>query len=401
MVGRTTIEHNLQADAAALTDRVVTWRRHLHEHPELSFEEHESARYVLDELRGLPGVELSQPTETSVVARIVRGDGPVVALRSELDALPIHEQEEAPVRSQVDGVMHACGHDAHTAVLLGVAHLLARDPAPFAGELRLVFQHAEEKPPGGARELAAAGVLDGVDAIVGCHLLSSLPTGQVSIAPGPFMAGNDEFFVTVRGRGGHAAMPHESIDPVPIAAEIVTAVNQFVARRVDAMSQLVVSVAHLHASGGATNVIPETAELSGTIRTFDPDVRRETHEALERIVTGIAAAHGATHELAIVPGYAPVVNDAALAVRVEEIARETLGSDVVLRKPPSMGSEDIGALFVDTPGVFFWLGTRNEEIGACFPHHHPRFAIDEASLPVGVELMTTIALRLLEGRSWA
>lgn len=395
MVGRMTIEHNLAAEARELADQVVGWRRHLHEHPELSFEEHESARFVLGELGGLPDVELSQPTATSVVARIVRGDGPVVALRSELDALPIHEDENAPVRSGVDGVMHACGHDAHTAVLLGVAHLLAREPARFAGEVRLIFQHAEEKPPGGARELAAAGVLDGVDAIVGCHLLSSLPTGQVSIAPGPFMAGNDELFVTVHGRGGHGAMPHEAVDPVPIAAEIVTAINGFVARRIDAMAQLVVSVTHLHASGGATNVIPESAELSGTIRSFDPEVRRETHEALERIVAGIASAHGATHELTIVPGYEPVVNDGALAVRVEEIVRETLGDDVVFRKPPSMGSEDIGALFVDTPGVFFWLGTRNEEIGACFPHHHPRFAIDEASLPVGLELMTTIALRLL------
>lgn len=381
------------AAARGIAPRVVAWRRHLHANPELSFHEHETARYVREQLRDLPGIEFLDATTTSVVASIRRGDGPVVALRADLDALPILEQTDSAYRSQVDGVMHACGHDGHTAMLLGVAHILAGEH--FDGEVRLLFQHAEETPPGGARELVAAGALANVSAVVGCHLWTYLPTGQVAIVPGRMMAGNDEFTITVHGSGGHAAAPHQTVDPIAIGAEIVTAVNQLVARRTDPLASLVVSVARFHA-GSATNIVPAEAELAGTIRYFEPEVREATIAGLEQLAAGIADAHGATTTFRVTPGYAVVVNDPTVTTRADAIARTVLGDDAVTTIPPTMGAEDFGALSAIVPGTFMFLGTGNDAVGSKFPHHHPSFAIDEASLEQGVVLMSAVALGLLD-----
>jgi len=384
----------LRDAARAIAPRVVAWRRHLHANPELSFREHASARFVWEQLHDLPGVELLEPCKTSVVARIRRGTGgPVIALRADLDALPIQEEGTAPYRSRVDGAMHACGHDGHTAMLLGAAEILAGEP--FEGEVRLLFQHAEETPPGGARDLIAAGLLDGVTVAVGCHLWTQLPTGRVAIVPGRMMAGNDEFTITVRGSGGHAAAPHETVDPIAIGAEITTAINHLVARRTSAHDSLVVSVTRFHA-GNATNVIPAEAELSGTIRYLDTAVRDATIAGIERLAAGIADAYGATAGLEVRPGYIPVVNDPVVTERVEAIARATLGDEAVTTIPPTMGAEDFGAMLAVVPGTYMFLGTRNEAVGSHFPHHHPRFEIDEASLEQGVVLMSAVALELLD-----
>ncbi len=378
-----------------LEAEAIAWRRHLHANPELSFAEHETARFVEETLRALGPFEIERPTATSVVASLRTGrEGQVLALRADIDALPIQEETDLPFASRVPGVMHACGHDGHTAMLLAAAKLLAERRGELAGELRLVFQHAEELPPGGARELVAAGVMEGVDLVVGVHLMSGYPVGRVVSQPGPLLAAADSIAIEIRGRGGHAAYPHLTVDPVSVAAHAITALQQIVAREVDPLDNAVVTIARVQA-GTADNVIPESVLLGGTVRTFKPETRGAVRGAIERVLRGVTDAHRASFELAYTEGYDAVVNDAGVAGLVEEATRRELGDDVLLRVDPIMGGEDFSAYLTAAPGAFFFVGARNEEIRADFPHHHPRFAIDEAALRTGIAVFTRTALDVL------
>ena len=278
-----------------LESQAIAWRRHLHANPELSFAEHETSRFVEETLHSFGAFDIERPTPTSVVARL-RGERPgkVLALRADMDALPIQEEVDLPFASRVPGVMHACAHDGHTAMLLATAKLLAGRRGELAGEARLVFQHAEELPPGGARELVARGVLDGVDAIVGAHLMSTYEAGTVVAQAGPLMAAADSIEIEIRGRGGHAAYPHAAVDPVVVAAQAVTALQQIVSREIDPLDNAVVSITRIHA-GAANNVIPEAVELGGTVRTFRPGSRTAVREAIERVLRGVTEAHRATY----------------------------------------------------------------------------------------------------------
>ncbi len=374
--------------APNLTEQAVAWRRHLHRHPELSFEEIETSRFVEETLRGFGGgLELSRPTPTSVVACLRSGEGRILALRADMDALPIHEETGLDFASERPGVMHACGHDAHTAVLLAVAQTLVERRDELAGEVRFIFQHAEELPPGGARELVDAGVLDGVDSILGCHVFSQVETGQVAAPSGPFMAAADTFALTVRGRGGHAAMPHTAVDPIVAAAQIVSSLQHVVSRQVDPIAKAVVSVTSMH-GGTATNIIPEEVELIGTVRTFDPEVQSHVRGAMERIASGVAAAHGCTAAFAYKIGYDAVVNDAGLAALV----LANVDPERIVAVPPVMGGEDFSAYQSVVPGCFFIVGAGGAD---AFPHHHPRFTIDEAALPVAIDTFVAATLDLL------
>ncbi len=366
---------------------IVAWRRHLHAHPELSFEEHETARFVEERLREFGSLELSRPTPTSVVARLRCGEGPTLALRADMDALPIEEETGLDFASTRPGVMHACGHDGHTAVLLGVARTLVERRDELAGEVRFLFQHAEELPPGGARELVAAGALDGVDAVVGCHLFALLEAGTVGVPEGPFMAAPDTFALTVRGRGGHAAMPHTSVDPIATAAQIVSGLQHVVSRETSPIERAVVSVTKIH-GGTADNVIPETVELGGTVRTFTRGVQDATRAAIERIATGIAEAHGCTAELRYEEGYLAVSNDPEVAALV----RRNVEPDRLREVEPVMGGEDFSAYQQVVPGCFFVVGAGGPDR---FPHHHPRFTIDEQALPVAHDVFVRTALDFL------
>jgi amidohydrolase len=370
----------------------IAWRRHLHAHPELSFEEVETSRFVEETLRSFDGLELSRPTPTSVVASL-RGSRPgkVLALRADMDALPIQEETELEFASTRPGVMHACGHDGHTAMLLGAAKLLAARRDELAGEVRFLFQHAEEKPPGGARQLVDAGVVDGVDLVVGAHLASIQAAGKVGCRAGPIAAAADAFSAVIRGQGGHAAMPHRTLDPVVVAAQVVTNLQQLVSRTVDPLRSAVVSVTRFHA-GTADNIIPEAVELGGTVRTFDPEVRTAVREGLERVMRGVTEAHGATFTLEYVDGYAAVVNDEEAAGRVEAAARATLGDDAIMEADPIMGGEDFSAYLEKAPGAFFWVGAGHE---GAFPHHHPRFTIDETAFRPGIAVFVRTALDYL------
>jgi len=369
---------------------VVAWRRHLHRHPEVSFSEHETSAWVAETLEGF-GLAVERPTETSVVARL-RGStpGPTVALRADIDALPIQEESGVEFASERPGAMHACGHDGHTAMLLGAASQLVARDLP-AGEVRFIFQHAEELAPGGARELVSAGVMKGVDLIYGCHLWTPLAYGKVAAVPGPFMAAADFFALTITGRGGHAGLPHTAVDTIACAAELVGSLQHIVARRIDPLEPAVVTVGSLHA-GDAPNVIPGEAVLTGTTRSFDPGVRALIPKLIDEVARGVCAAHGADHELDFQFGYRPVVNDE----RATRLVREAIGPDELVDIDPIMGGDDFSALLAEAPGCYAFIGAGDEEAGATFPHHHPRFRIDERALETGVRLHVDVALRALK-----
>ncbi len=378
-----------RALAAEVADDVVTWRRHLHRHPELSFQEHATADFVAQQLEAFGGLELRRPTATSVVA-VLRGasPGPVLGVRADMDALPIEEESGVPFASENPGVMHACGHDGHTAILLGVAKVLSARRESVRGELHFLFQHAEELFPGGAQELVDVGVLDGIDQVIGLHLMAPVPSGALLLRAGPTMAAPDTFAITVRGRGGHAAMPETAVDPVAIGAQIVTNLQHLVSRTVDPLEPLVVSVTKFHA-GTADNVIPETAELAGTVRSFDAALRDRMPELMERVIEGITEAHGAGYEFAYQRGYRALVNDAAVTERLREAFEAAFGPERVATAPRIMGGEDFSAYLAVKPGTFFMVGAKPPGVETAYPHHHPRFTIDEAALAVGVQAFLT------------
>jgi amidohydrolase len=375
-----------------LERQAIAWRRHLHANPELSFEEVETSQYVEDTLRSFDGLEIARPAPTAVVATL-RGARPgrVLALRADMDALPIQEESGLEFASTRPGVMHACGHDGHTAMLLGAAKALTARRDEFAGEVRFVFQHAEEKLPGGARQLVDAGVMEGVGLVVGAHLASMKDVGKIGCPAGPMAAAADSFSAEIRGRGGHAAAPHRALDPIAVAAQVVTNVQHIVSRTVDPIASAVVSITRFHA-GTADNIIPEAVELGGTVRTFDPAVRAELRERLERVFRGVTEAHGAAYTLAYEEGYAPVINDEEAAAAVLAAARAELGEDAIMETEPIMGGEDFSAYLDRAPGAFFWVGAGHE--GAT-PHHHPRFTIDESAFRSGIAVFVRTALDYL------
>ena len=378
-----------------LEARASAWRRHLHANPELSFEEHETSAFVEQTLRSFGGLEIERPTPTSVVARL-RGSRPgkVVALRADLDALPIHEENDVPYVSTRPGVMHACGHDGHTAMLLAAASALVARRDSLAGEVRFVFQHAEELPPGGAKALVAAGVVEGADLVAGIHLHSGLGTGLLSVMPGAVTAAADLFTLEIVGRGGHGAFPHETVDPVAVAAQVITNLQHIVARETDPFDSVVVSVTTLH-GGVARNVIPGSVVLGGTVRTLNAGRREEVRDAIERVVRGVTEAHRATFAFDYVVGYDPVVNDPRAAAAVRDAIVGELGDAAFVEEPPVMGGEDFSAYGDVAPAAFFWVGSGNEELGTTFPHHHPRFDIDEAALRGGAAVFVRTALDVL------
>jgi amidohydrolase len=378
-----------------LEARAIAWRRHLHAHPELSFEEHETAAFVEETLRSFGDLEIARPAGTSVVATL-KGDRPgkIVILRADMDALPILEENDLPYASTRPGVMHACGHDGHTAMLLGAAQLLVERRVEIAGEVRFVFQHAEELPPGGAREIVAAGVVDDAALVAGVHLNSAVATGLVSVVPGAVMAAADLFSLEIIGRGGHGAFPHETVDPVAVAAQVVSGLQQIVARETDPFDSVVVSVTTLSA-GSARNVIPGSAVLGGTVRTLSLERRTDVRDAMERVIAGITSAHRASYRFDFEVGYDPVVNEPEATRTVRRAIETELGEAAFVEVAPVMGGEDFSAYGAVAPSAFFWVGSANPSLETTYPHHHPRFDIDEAALRDGIAVFARTALDAL------
>lgn len=388
----------LEDRSAGLREQLRAWRRHLHMHPEVGFHEVETARYIESQLRELPGLTLSRPTETSVLA-VLKGKKPgrTVLLRADIDALPIQEENTFEFASKNPGVMHACGHDGHTAILLGVARLLSEHPEEVSGEVRMIFQHAEEIGPGGAEELVMqTGLMDGVDVVTGLHLNSQLPAGVVAVKPGAFMAAPDMIELTIQGRGGHGAHPEEAVDPIAIGAQVVTNLQHVVSRHVGAQDALVISVTYFQ-SGSTHNVIPDTARLMGTVRTFDPELRQKAPGLIERVIKGVCEAHGATYDFKYESGYRPLINTDWVAEELRQVALDTVGEERFRVAKPTMGGEDFSAYLEKAPGAYFNVGSGSEEADSRWPHHHPRFTIDEESLETGARMLHAAALRLGAG----
>jgi amidohydrolase len=375
---------------------LVQWRRHLHMHPELSFEEEQTSQFVYDTLLSFGGLELSRPTKTSVVARLIGSQpGRVLAVRADMDALPITEENTFDFVSKNPGVMHACGHDGHTAMLLGTAKILVGLKEKIKGEVRFLFQHAEELFPGGAEEMVRAGVMDGVDLVIGAHLWAPLEVGKIAVASGALMAAPDTFQITVHGKGGHAAQPHMTVDSIAIGAQVVTNLQHVVSRNTDPMDPLVLSVTKF-IGGTADNVIPGSVELIGTVRSFNPELRAAVPGLMERIVKGITEAHGATYTFAYQNGYRPVVNDETVTAMLQETLLEVFGDEVVEKAVPTMGGEDFSAFQQKAPGTFFFIGAGNVQENIVYPHHHPRFTVDEAALPMGVQAFLNGVFKILD-----
>lgn len=397
------ITETIKQDAEALFPQLVRWRRDFHAHPELGFEETRTAGIVAEHLHSL-GLEVSTGVGKTGVVALVEGDAapadaPTVLLRFDMDALPVHEETGLPFASQTPGVMHACGHDGHTAIGMGVAQLLARHKESLTGRVKLVFQPAEEISLG-ARAMIADGVLESPApaAAFALHLWSRLPLNQVVVQPGPLWAAADRFELTIRGRGGHGATPHDTIDTTLVAAQVVVALQSIVARNVNPAHTAVVTVGSLH-SGSAFNIISERAELIGTVRTFDPAVRELVHRRIQEVAEGICRAFGATVEFRVPTSCSATVNSPAGAALMQEVAEAVVGADLTTQIEPMMVGEDMAEFLNQAPGCFVLVGAASPETGPFSPHHSPTFDFDERMLLTGVALMTNAAVRWLETQS--
>jgi amidohydrolase len=375
-----------------VVDDVVALRRDLHRHPELGFEERRTAELVATRLRAL-GYEVTTGIGVTGVGGVLRGErlGKTVMLRADMDALPIDEENAAPYASANAGVMHACGHDGHVAMLLGAAALIARRKAELAGTLVLCFQPAEEGR-GGAKAMLDDRFFErfGIERAYGLHLASAFPTGVVGLRSGPFYASSDSIEITIEGKGGHGAAPHLSVDPIYVAGLFIVAIQQIVARQVDPIEPAVVTIGAIHA-GTTHNVIPSRATLLGTVRAFDADVRAKMAERIERVLRGVCESAGATYTFEYLWRYPVTSNDADQSRYVRALAEREIGSERVIEAPRLMGAEDFSYFAERVPAAFFTVGS-NGGPDSAWPHHHARFDLDERALATGVAILTALAL---------
>ncbi|WHY03276.1 amidohydrolase [Neobacillus sp. DY30] len=376
-------------------EEVIEWRRYLHKHPELSFQEYNTAQYVYDVLESFGSLELSRPTKTSVAARL-KGSKPgkVIAIRADMDALPIQEATELSFASVNNGVMHACGHDGHTSMLLGAAKILIEQKESLCGEIVFIFQHAEELPPGGAKEMVAAGVLDGVDEVVGIHLMTTIPYGTIGIRKGAITSNSDIFEIIVQGKGGHSSTPELTIDPLATGAQMVNGLNHIVSRSVAPLDSAVVSVTKFHAGGQALNVIPDCVEIGGSVRVFSQTTRELIKNRITDIAEGIAKSNGAVATVNYTYGYNSVVNDIEVTEKIASMIEDHFSERRLDWVDPMLGGEDFSAFSDEKPGCYVMIGAGNIEKGITYPHHHPKFDIDENALKDGLKFHVLTALTL-------
>jgi amidohydrolase len=390
----------IKSKAAEYYDWMVRVRRHIHRNPEISFREHDTTRYIIDELTSI-GIPVERPLDTGCVG-ILEGknsdNGPVIALRADIDALSMNEEGEQKkdFLSERPGAAHCCGHDAHTANLLGAARIVADFKDHLSGKVLFIFQPGEEKLPGGGRLLSESGYLQsrGVDAIYGLHMYPQLKPGTIAIKSGPLMARPDEFEIELIGKAGHAASPHLTVDPVVMAAEAIIRFQTVVSRSVDPTEPAVVTVGKVE-SGSTYNVIPEKAYLMGTVRSFNRQTAMLMRDRLEQITKSVAEGAGGSYNFVFNEGYPAVNNDEKLTSGVIEIAKKLIGENAVIElEKPIMAGEDFAFYQEHFPGVFFFLGSGSEEAGSTWNWHHPKYNIDESCFLTGAPLMAALAFRL-------
>lgn len=392
------MKEKIETLAQQIHQKLIDYRRHFHKNPELSLKEFKTADFIKALLDEWGITYTSEVAVTGIIAHI-RGEkegNKTIALRADMDALPIIEENTHSFISQNQGVMHACGHDVHMASLLGATWILNQLRSEFGGTIKLIFQPSEEQYPGGAFLMIKEGVLENPTpkAIFGQHVLPDLPVGMVGFKPGKYMASTDEIYLTVKGRGGHAAQPEKNIDPIVIASQIIVALQQIVSRNTPPSIPCVISFGKFIANG-RTNIIPDEAKIEGTIRTFSEPWRAEAHELIKRTAEGIATALGGECEVFIDKGYPYVVNDESLTIRAKQLAIEYLGAEKVVDLEERMTAEDFAYYSQIIPGCFYRLGVRNEEKGMTYGLHNSRFDADEESLKVGAGLMAWLAYKQL------
>jgi len=400
----TQLKEKVKQLSGTIAQEVVDFRRHLHAHPELSFHEYQTSAFVESTLKA-KGIEVEQVKEdiaqTGLVA-YVKGKNPeskVVALRADMDALPIKEQNDIPYKSQNEGVMHACGHDVHTSSLLGTASILNELRGEFEGTVKLIFQPGEELIPGGASLMIKAGILERQKpkSLFGQHVAPQIPVGKIGFRSGIYMASADEIYLTVKGKGGHAAMPDNIIDPVLIASHIIVALQQVVSRNANPKVPTVLSFGKVIAEG-ATNVIPNEVHVAGTFRTLNEEWRAEAKKRIKKLAEGIAESMGGTCEVKILDGYPYLENNPLLTERAMGYAQEYMGKENVIDLDIWMASEDFAYYTHHVDSCFYRLGVRNEEKGIISGVHTPTFNVDEKSLEIGSGLMAWLALKELENK---
>lgn len=384
--------------ASRLLPEIIAVRRELHQHPELSFEEVNTSARIKDFLDH-KGIDYTEGWAKHGVVASIKGSqpGPIGMLRADIDALPIFEENDVPYRSVNPGVMHACGHDVHTSAMLGVASILQQLKDQLKGEIKLIFQPGEEKLPGGASQLIKEGLFrpHRPDYIIGQHVFPSLPAGHVGFHEGLYMASADELYITIIGKGGHAATPHLCIDPILIGSRVVIGLQELISRNVDPMKSAVLTIGQMFTKGGATNIIPDKIQIAGTLRAMDETWRYQAHQWIKDFVHYTCKASGASAEITIEIGYPSLKNDELVTRACREAAIEFLGPDKVHEVPQRMSSEDFAFYTQEVPGTFYRVGTGSMDESKNYPVHSNKFDIDESSLETGMGLMAYIALNSL------
>jgi len=390
---------SIRSSIRSLQPQLVEWRRQIHQKPELGFQENLTAELISRKLQAW-GIEHETGIAKTGIVAIIKGEKSgverVLAIRADMDALPIQELNEVAYCSQHDGVMHACGHDGHTAIALGTANYLQEHRQDFAGTVKIIFQPAEEGP-GGAKPMIAAGVLKNpdVEAIIGLHLWNNLPLGTIGVRTGALMAAVEMFHCTVLGKGGHGALPHQTVDSIVVAAQIINALQTIVARNVNPIDSAVVTVGKLN-GGTAMNVIADSATMSGTVRYFNPDFSGYFHQRIEQIIAGVCQTYGANYQLDYTSLYPPVINDSMMAELVRSVAEAVIETPMgIVPECQTMGGEDMSFFLQEVPGCYFFLGSANSDRSLDYPHHHPRFDFDETTLMMGVEIFVRCVERFL------
>ncbi|MBZ0295381.1 MAG: amidohydrolase [Anaerolineae bacterium] len=390
MVASVTLEK-----AKSLEEQIIAWRRDIHMHPELGFQEFRTASLVAEELNAM-GIEAQTGVgKTGVVGRIGEGH-PIIGIRADMDALPILEENDVPYKSENPGVMHACGHDAHTAILLGVARILTEMDDRPPGEVRLLFQPSEEasddENKSGAVRMIEDEALEDVDAVIALHVASDTEAGKIEIVSGHAMANVDSFYATITATGGHGASPHRGVDPIFILAQLINVIYGIKARRINPIKPTVISIGAIHA-GDATNVIPAEVKLNGTIRSYDNETRQQLRDELVRAFE-IVRTLGGDFEIEFEIGYDATYNDPEVCDLLKEVAVEMMGEEILSEGEPGLGAEDFGYMTQKAPGAMFFLGAKYDEKNR--PHHTPVFDIDESSFSAGAAMLAETTLRLLK-----
>jgi len=377
-------------------EEMVGIRRHLHEYPELSFEEVETPAYIAAYHKEL-GHEVREGVGGRGVVAVLRGarQGKTVALRADFDALAIQEENDIPYKSKVAGKMHACGHDGHTATLLGLAKALNKMKSEITGNIIFIHQHAEEVAPGGAKPMIEDGCLDGVDVIFGTHLWAPTPIGEILVKDGAIMAAADKVEIAIQGKGGHGAEPHHSIDAVTLASQFVISAQQLISRRIDPLKSAVLTIGHFEAIN-PFNVIADRVKLAGTIRTFEEDVRTQMEQELEAVLNATCLAFGASYEYRYTRGYPPVYNHQKETEFVAQLASTVPGVEQVKTCPPFMVGEDFAYYLEKVPGTFFFTGAKSPEWETAYPHHHARFNFDERAMLIAAKTLGKATLEYLK-----